>query len=139
MINIKNDNECFRWCHLAYLFPDENHPRRISKYKKYINKVKYDKIDFPVNLKDIPEIENLNDDIRSNVYGVTKDQANYPLYTSNKICDKTCNLLLIENGNDNHYVRIKDFNELMNSQPKKTDIDYFFVISVNNILHQEKY
>ena len=25
LINIKNenDNECFRWCHLAYLFPDE--------------------------------------------------------------------------------------------------------------------
>ena len=55
MINIKNenDNECFRWCHLAYLFPDENHPRRISKYKKYINKVKYDKIDFPIKIKHI--------------------------------------------------------------------------------------
>ena len=35
----------------------------------------------------------MNDDIRSNVYGVTKDQTIYQLYTSNKICDKTCNLL----------------------------------------------
>ena len=37
-INIKNenDNECFRWCHLAYLFPDEINPQRISKYNKYI-------------------------------------------------------------------------------------------------------
>ena len=27
LINIKNenDNECFRWCHLAYLFQDEIH------------------------------------------------------------------------------------------------------------------
>ena len=32
--------------------------------KKYINKVKYDKVDFPVKIKDIPKIENLNDDIR---------------------------------------------------------------------------
>ena len=56
-INIKNenDNECFRWCHLAYLFPDEINPQRISKYRKYINKVKYDRIDFPVKIKDIPQ------------------------------------------------------------------------------------
>ena len=49
LINIKNenDNECFRSCHLVYLFPDENHPQRISKYEKYINKVKYDKNRFP--------------------------------------------------------------------------------------------
>ena len=101
---------------MAYLFPDEINPQRISKYKTYINKVKYDRIDFPVKIKDIPKIENLNDDIRSNVYGVTKDQTVYPLYISNKICDKTCNLLLIENGDENHYVWIKDFNKLMNSQ-----------------------
>ena len=92
---------------MADLFPGENHPQRISKYKKYINKVKYDKIDFPVKIKDLPEIENLNDDIRFNIY----DQTIYPLYTSNKIFDKTYNLLLIENDNKNHYVWIKDFNK----------------------------
>ena len=86
--------------------------------KKYTNKVKYDRIDFPVKIKDIPKIENQNDDIRFNVYCVTKDQTIYPLYASNRICDKTCNLHLIENGNENHYVCIKDFNKLMNSQSK---------------------
>ena len=47
LINIKNenDNECFRWCHLAFLFPDKNHPQRIRKYTKYINKIKYDRTD----------------------------------------------------------------------------------------------
>ena len=137
MINIKNenDNECFRCCHLAYLFPDEINPQRISKYKKYTNKVKYDGIDFPVKIKDIPKNENHNDDIRLNVYGVTKDQTIYPLYNSNKICDKTCNLILIENGNENHYVWIKDFNKLMNSQSKDGH-RLFFVIIVYNILQQ---
>ena len=95
----------------AFLFPVKQNAKRISKYNKYTNKVKYDKIDFPVKIKDIPKIENMNDDIRCNVYGVTKDQTIYPLYTCNKICDKTCNLLLIENGNENHYVWIKDFND----------------------------
>ena len=33
-----------------------------------------------------------------------------------KKCDKTCYLLLIENGNKNHYVWIKDFNKLMKSK-----------------------
>ena len=78
--------------------------KKKKKKKKQIDRVKYDQIDFPVKIKDIPKIENMNDDIRFNVYGVTKDQTIYPLYTSNRICDKTCNLLLIENGNENHYV-----------------------------------
>ena len=34
--------------------------------------------------------------------------------------DKTCNLLLIEKNNKNHYVWIKDFNKLMNTQSKNT-------------------
>ena len=72
----------------------------------------------------------MNDDIRFNVYGVTKDQTIYPLYTSNKICDITCNLLLIENGNENHYVWIKDFNKLMNTQSIKSRkfilYDYYY-------------
>ena len=103
-INIQNkkDDECFRWCHLAFLFPVKQDAERISKYKKYIDKVKYDKIDFPVKTKDIPKIENMND-IKFNVFGVDDKQSIYPLYISNKICDKTCNLLLIEN----HYVWIK--------------------------------
>ena len=119
MINIqnKNDNECFRWCHLAFLFPVKQNAERISKYKEHIDKVKHDKINFPVKLKDIPKIENMND-IKFNVFGVDDKQSIYPLYISNKICDKTCNLLLIENDNKNHYIWIKDFNKLMNTQSK---------------------
>ena len=79
-----------------------HHPQRILK--EHIDIVKYDKINFPVKLKDIQKIENLNDDIRFNVYSVTKDQTIYPLYISNKMFDTTCNLLLIENDNKNHYV-----------------------------------
>ena len=68
-------------------------------------------------MKDIPKIENMND-IKFNVFGVDVKQSIYPLYISNKICDKTCNLLLIKNDNKNHNVWIKDFNKLMNTQSK---------------------
>ena len=62
-INIqnKNDNKCLRWCHLAFLFPVKQNAERISTYKEHIDEVKYDKINFPVKLKDIPKIENMND------------------------------------------------------------------------------
>ena len=90
---------------MAFLFPVKQKAERISKYKEHI--VKYDKINFPVKLKDIPKIENMND-IRFNVFGVDDKQSIYPLYNSKKKCDTTCNPLLIENGNENHYVWIKD-------------------------------
>ena len=35
-------------------------------------------------------------DIRFNVFSEDGTQSIYPLYISNKICDKTCNLILIE-------------------------------------------
>ena len=32
LINIKNeDNECFRWCHIRYLNPQDKDPQRIKK------------------------------------------------------------------------------------------------------------
>ena len=92
---------------------------------------------FPLKIKDIPKIEILNDDIRFNVYGVTKEQTIYPLYTSDKICDKTCNLLLIENGNENHYVWIKDFNKLMNSQSRNGHRLFFCYYCLQHFTSEE--
>ena len=62
-INIKNeDNECFRWCHLAKVYSDKvkSNRERISHYKKYVNTLNYDGIEFPVSIKQIPRIENQN-------------------------------------------------------------------------------
>ena len=81
-----------------FQFPVNQDSEQILKYKAHIDKVKYNKINFPVKLKDIPQIENMND-IKFNVFAVDDSQSFYPLYISNKICDKTCNLLLIENDN----------------------------------------
>ena len=60
-------------------------------------------------------------DIKFNVFGVDDKQSIYPLYISNKICDKTCYLILIEN----HYVWIKVFNRLMNTQSKNSHELFF--------------
>ena len=72
-------------------------------------------------------------DIKFNVFGVDDKQSIYPLYISNKIRDKTCNLLLIEN----HYVWIKDFNKLMNTQSKDNHKLFFCYCCVQHFTSEE--
>ena len=94
---------------MAYLFPVTKNTERISKYKEYIDKVNYNGIKFLVKLQDILKIENIND-IKFNVFCVSEQKSEvFPRYISKKICDKTCNLLLIEENDKSHYVWIKIF------------------------------
>ena len=53
LINLKNkDNECFRWCHIRHLNPQNKDPQRIKKSdKEYINNLDYSGIEFPVTTK----------------------------------------------------------------------------------------
>ena len=53
LINIKNkDDECFRWCHIRHLNPQEKDPQRIKKEDtKMINEMNYEGIEFPVSQK----------------------------------------------------------------------------------------
>ena len=111
LVNIKNDdNQCFRWCHLAYLFPAKQNPNRVSHYRSHIGSVNYDGIKFPVSIKQIHKIEEQND-IRFNIFGYENDTI-CPLYISRKVCERTCEMLSI----NNHYVWIKDFSKLMYKQ-----------------------
>ena len=50
LINMKNeDNECFRWCHIRHLNPQDKNPQRIKKSdKQYIQDLNYIEIEFPV-------------------------------------------------------------------------------------------
>ena len=63
LINLKNnDNECFRWCHIRHLNPQEKNPQRIKKSdKEYIFKnLDYSGIEFPVTNRHINKIEKKN-------------------------------------------------------------------------------
>lgn len=82
LIKVKNenDNECFRWFHLAYMFPAQEKTQKITKYKAYKDKVDFKGITVPVKLKDVPKFEEMND-IRFNIFGVdSKDETSllYP-------------------------------------------------------------
>ena len=63
LINLKNeDNDCFRWCHIRHLNPAEVvHPEHIEKTdKKMVQELNYQRVDFPVSLKDYSKIEEQN-------------------------------------------------------------------------------
>ena len=118
LINLKNnDNQCFRWCHIRHLNPQEKYPQRIKKIdKEYINKLDYSNIDFPVTIKQINKIEKQNN-ININVFGYESKQP-YPIYISKEHNEDHMELLLITKNENNHYVLIKDFNKFMFNQTK---------------------
>ena len=124
LINMKNDdNECFRWCHIRYLNPQDKDPQRIKKTdKKYINQLDYSGIEFPVTTKQYNKIEKQNE-ININVFGY--ENKPYPIYVSKEKYEKHMELLLITEDQNKHYVLIKDFNRFMRHQTKHNERKHF--------------
>ena len=125
LINLKNiDNECFRWCHIRHLNPQEKYPQRIKKCDKaYISKLDYTGIEFPVTIKQLSKIEKQNE-ININVFGYEEKQP-YPIYISKEKYEDHMELLLITKDENKHYVLIKEFNKFMYNQTKHHDRKYF--------------
>ncbi|KAL9979362.1 hypothetical protein ACROYT_G017015 [Oculina patagonica] len=125
LINMKNeDNECFRWCHIRYINPQDKYPQRIKKSDKaYIQRLDYSKIEFPVTIKQYNKIEKQNE-ININVFGYENKQP-YPIYISKEKYDNQMNLLLITENENKHYVLIKDFNKFMYNQTKHKERKHF--------------
>ena len=118
VLNIQNeDNKCFLWSVLAYLYPAEDNANRVTKYEPYANRVNMDGIKYPVTLKDIIKFEKINPSLSVNVFGLDDKERMYyyPLYISkNQSQDKDhINLLLIEKDGKSHYCLIKDLSRML--------------------------
>ena len=125
LINMKNeDNECFRWCHIRRLNPQDKDPQRIKKSdKQYVDNLNYNGIEFPVTTKQYNKIEKQNE-ITINVFGYENKQP-YPIFVSKEKYDKHMNLLLITEDENKHYVLIKDFNSFMYKKTKHKERKHF--------------
>ena len=131
LINMKNeDNECFRWCHMRHLNPQEKYPQRIKKTdKQYVGKLDYSNIEFPVlssstlTIKQFNKIEKQNS-ININVFGY-EDKQPYPIYVSKEKYEDHIELLLVTKDENKHYVLIKDFNRFMYNQTKHKERKHF--------------
>ena len=125
LVNLQNrDNQCFRWCHIRHLNPQDKDPQRIKKSdKEFIEKLDYSGIEFPITIKQINKIEKKNN-IRINVFGYEEKQP-YPIYISNEKYKDHMELLLITKDENKHYVLIKDFNKFMYQQTKHKERKHF--------------
>ena len=125
LINMKNeDNECFRWCHVRHINPQEKYPQRIKKVDKpYIEKLDYSGVEFPVSVKHYNKIEKQNS-INISVFGY-EDKQPYPIYVSKEKYEDHMELLLITENENKHYVLIKDFNKFMYNQTKHKERKHF--------------
>ena len=125
LINMKNkDNECFRWCHVRHLNPQDKDSQRIKKIdKEYINRLDYSGIEFPITIKQYNKIEKQNE-ININVFSYENKQP-YPIYVSKEKYDNHMNLLLITEDKNTHYVLIKDFNRFMYNQTNHKERKHF--------------
>ena len=125
LINMKNeDNECFRWCHIRHLNPQDKDPQRIKKSDKlYVKNLDYSNINFPVNVKHYNKIEKQNS-ININVFGY-ENKESYPIYVSKEKYEDHMELLLVTKDENKHYVLIKDFNKFMYNQTKHKERKHF--------------
>ena len=125
LVNLKNkDNECFRWCHIRHLNPQDKDPQRIIKSdKEYIDKLDYSGITFPITIKQIDRIKKKNN-IRINVFSYEEKQP-YPIYVSKEKYEDHMELLIITKDENQHYVLIKDFNKFMYKQTKHKERKHF--------------
>ena len=143
LINLKNiDNECFRWCHIRHLNPQDKYPQRIKKSdKEYIDKLNYTGIEFPVTIKQLNKIEKQNE-IDINVFGYEEKQP-YPIHISKENYEDHMELLLITKDENKHYVLIKDFNKFMFNQTKHKNKKHFCMhclqcFSSDRVLNEHK-
>ena len=124
LIILKNkDNECFKWCHVRFINPQNKYADRIKKQdKKIAETLDYRGINFPMKARDYEIVEE-RFNINVNVFGYQNKV--FPLYVSKKSNEQVLNVLLISNGDKSHYAFIKDFNRLMYSRTKHKDRKHF--------------
>ena len=136
LINLKNkDDECFKWCHVRFINPQNKNSERIKKEdKKIASTLDYRGINFPMKAGDYEIVEE-RFNINVNVFGY--ENKVFPLYVSKKSNEQVLKVLLISNGEKSHYVFIKDFNRLMYSKTKHKDRKHFCMSCLQNFTTKE--
>ena len=103
----KKDIECFKWCHVRFINPQNKDPDRIKKTdKKIASTLDYIGISFPVKARDYEVVEE-KFNINANVFGYQNNF--FPLFVSKKSNKQVLNVLLISNEEKSHYVFIYVF------------------------------
>ena len=139
VINMKNDDDqCFKWSVTRALNPVEKYSERITKeLKDQSERLDWRGLKFPVKLDHIVIFEKFNPAISINVFGFEGDV--YPLRLSKSKNDQTINLLLISDGEKQHYCLIKSLSRLLSSQVSgHKESNSFCLNCLNHFPNEEK-
>ena len=122
VLNIQNrsDNLCFLWSVLAGIYPvnREQHPNRLTHYKSHRHELNTTGLSFPMSVRDVPKFENLNPNISVSV-SVFEERQLIPLYLSpHRNRQHTIHLLLLSDGNTQHYTLIRNLSQLVSGRTK---------------------
>ena len=99
-------------------------PQRIKKTdRKMVQELNYQGVEFPAAAKHYGKIEEQNS-ININVFGYANEQF-YQIHVSKQKNEKELNLLLITQGEKQHYVLIKDFNRMLYNETKHQHRKHF--------------
>ena len=125
LIDIKNeDQKCFLWCHVRHINPLKLHPETITKkYRKLVNDLDYDGIEFPVQEKDFSKIKTRKK-ICINVFGYD-NRLTFPIYVLGQKFQNSMDVLLLIDGDKSHYVYIKDFGWFVFHKTKNKNKKHF--------------
>ena len=140
VINMKNDDDqCFKWSVTRSLNPVDVHPERITKeLKDQSERLDWSGLKFPVKLDQIVIFEKFNPQISINVFGF-EDRVVYPLRLSKSKNEQTINLLLISDGEKQHYCLIKSLSRLLSSQVSgHKESNSFCLNCLNHFPNEEK-
>ena len=123
-----NDNKCFQYAVTLALNIDKinDHPERISKIKPFIEKYNWKDIDFPSTSKDWKKFE-LNIEVALNIlyvpHGTKKIEIAYKS-KHNLTREKQVILLMISNGENWHYLIVKNLSRLLRGITSNHDGDF---------------
>ena len=129
-INPKNnDYKYFQYAVTLALNLDhiDNHPESISKIKPFIDQYHWKDIDFPATSKDWRKFE-LNNEIVLNILYVPHNTRKiHVAYKSkhNLTCDKQVILLMISNGENWHYLTVKNLPGLLRGITSSHKEDFY--------------
>ncbi|XP_057310491.1 uncharacterized protein LOC130648455 [Hydractinia symbiolongicarpus] len=126
-----NDQECLRWALIAVLHYEDiaKDPQRISKLRPYVDRYKWQGIEFPTSIKDIIKFKRNNPVIAVNVLYATGRSFNILRRSIFNEGEKQVNLLLLTDNKKNHYTTIKNISRLLGSKISKNHGKMHFCMS----------
>ena len=125
IVNIQNkDEKCFIYSVLAKLHPFKENPNRPTHYQPYEQELNMNGIEMPMKLSQVSKFEKQNN-ISINVFGF-EEKVIYPLHITTFRFPSHVTLLLLSQGDKQHFCLIKDLNKVLGKQQSSDSHRLFF-------------